>query len=112
MEKRVTLLLLICSALRSHGKSPAHTEAELDSHLRALLVSIDPNQDPQTVHHDGNLAIRSPDLAADDVRIRKQKSGCTLPEQVRGVLRNSDCCSRCLLSVETAMYVQSSGSCL
>lgn len=51
--------------------------------LRRLFVSIEPDHESRTVEFDQSLALSSPDLPASDRRVRKQKHGCTFPEQVR-----------------------------
>lgn len=76
-------VLLLMFHISWGSSALAHSKAATPSDsLRALLVSIDPDRDPRTVHCDSSLALRSPDIAAGDPRIQKRHQGCTVPEQV------------------------------
>lgn len=51
-------------------------------HSRRPLVLIDPDSDPKTGRLSPQQTEGSPDLPAFDRRVKKQKQGCTYPEQV------------------------------
>lgn len=93
----LALLLLIYQA--ASPAEAARSKISYPMAERSLLVSIKPNNPPESVPFDSSLQIGSPDISASDPRIVKQAPGCAVPEQVR-------CSSRSMPATEHAFTPQ------